>query len=331
MNLNIKSIILVGLFVVAWLGLVTLGENLYISTNSVYKINALAKAKIKQDIAVLNKVAQLNPNTIYGTSNLITYVTKEIGEKPSMPVLRFIHFYTDVNTRKAPRMVIISILMSFAFGGFWALILYGYYPFDWDRFKVLLWLGLLGGVTSTQLSSMSNTAIGDLFGTEYTKLDGSNPFTALLFVFIWGISEEIWKGLMTFILIRNSRLFRRPLDGMMMAGVVALGFAVFENIDYAHNYNISLLFLRNFLSVPAHIGFAFIWGWGLGHVKHVEKKELKFSSIFLYIFLAGLVHTTYNYYLTVSPLTERMLFYSFPFFLVFWHYFIKKVSREDAY
>ena len=80
------------------------------------------------------------------------------------------------------------------------------------------------------------------------------------------IPEELCKLFMLWLLVRKSRHYDEPLDGIVYAACVGLGFAGFENVLYlveANEYGelLSVGISRGIFSVPGHFCFAVFMGY----------------------------------------------------------------------
>ena len=114
------------------------------------------------------------------------------------------------------------------------------------------------------------------------------------------ILEELAKFLMVWTYLYRNKNFSEPMDGIVYAAAVALGFASIENGLYLFRINQQAKFLlsnviliRAFLSVPAHALFSGIWGYALGRYKFDKKKN---RFVVLYgLLLAMLLHAAFNY------------------------------------
>jgi RsiW-degrading membrane proteinase PrsW (M82 family) len=114
------------------------------------------------------------------------------------------------------------------------------------------------------------------------------------------ILEELAKFLMVWAYLYRNKNFSEPMDGIVYAAAVALGFASIENGLYLFRINQQAKFMlsnailiRALLSVPAHALFSSIWGYALGRYKFDKKKK---RFIVLYgLLLAMLLHAAFNY------------------------------------
>jgi protease PrsW len=111
-------------------------------------------------------------------------------------------------------------------------------------------------------------------------------FNFLLFFLIIGPIEELSKFLVVRLSIYYHPEFNEPIDALVYCAAAALGFASLENVLYALQEGQEVLYLRALLSVPGHLLFSAIWGFGLARAKFAGKSVL--PSLFLAAFLHGL-------------------------------------------
>ena len=76
--------------------------------------------------------------------------------------------------------------------------------------------------------------------------------------------EEGLKFAAVYLFFFHHREFDEPIDGLVYAGTVALGFASAENILYLIRYGAEVLPFRAFLAVPGHFLFAASFGFAMG-------------------------------------------------------------------
>jgi len=118
----------------------------------------------------------------------------------------------------------------------------------------------------------------------------------LLDVFIIvALSEELVKFIMLMTYPYRRPFFNEPMDGIVYAIMVGMGFAVVENIMYAYNHGIETVIVRAFTAVPAHAIFAVFMGYfvGLSKFHHLSKWRL----IGFGFFIAVLVHGIYDFFI----------------------------------
>ncbi len=105
--------------------------------------------------------------------------------------------------------------------------------------------------------------------------------------------EELVKFAILTLLPYRKPYFDEPIDGIIYAVAIAMGFATLENILYAYEYGIETTILRAFSAVPAHASFAVIMGYFVGRSKFAPDHRIYFLAMGL--LLPILIHGTYNF------------------------------------
>jgi RsiW-degrading membrane proteinase PrsW (M82 family) len=97
--------------------------------------------------------------------------------------------------------------------------------------------------------------------------------------------------------------FDEPVDGIVYGCAAALGFAAVENVKYFAMGRMSgtVIALRAFVTVPAHMFFGAIWGYGLGR-RLVSRR----TSVLAFLAIAALAHGTFDALLS----TDGMMFWA---------------------
>ncbi|MBA2499213.1 MAG: GNAT family N-acetyltransferase [Chitinophagaceae bacterium] len=138
--------------------------------------------------------------------------------------------------------------------------------------------------------------------------------TAIVAYGIVGLSEELFKFLVVRYYCYSRKSFDEPLDGIIYAVVVSMGFATVENIGYVMQHGYSVAIARMFLAIPAHATFGVMMGYFIGKAKFNPSKQ---NSYFLQgIFWAVFFHGTYDLFLflqgnpNINPLISDMLLFS---------------------
>ncbi len=105
-------------------------------------------------------------------------------------------------------------------------------------------------------------------------------------------NEELFKLLALLIGAFPWRYFNEPMDGIVYAVLVAMGFATTENILYINRFGGEPLLLRAFTAVPAHLVFGIVMGYYAGLAKFNPDKR---NTLLLLGFgLAVLIHGAYD-------------------------------------
>ena len=195
--------------------------------------------------------------------------------------------------------------------GMWAWVLRRYDKLEPEPIKVLLRVGLLGG-----LMSVIPAIIGNSLADHFLGLDGfvhdfsrriSLPLALGSAVFI-GINEETWKFLATVRLVKKLPEFDQPIDGMIYAMTVALGFAAIENVEYIVRFGAGVLVARSLLSMPIHLACAAIWGYGLARARFISRPRKYFKTALPYLLTAAGVHAAFDFFIFLRTWTILLVF-----------------------
>lgn len=125
---------------------------------------------------------------------------------------------------------------------------------------------------------------------------GQPPFhigqTALLSFGALALTEELAKFALLLLLAFPHKFFNEPIDGIVYAVLIAMGFATLENIVYADRFGLQTVLLRALTAVPAHLVFAVIQGYyaGLAWFEPERRGRLLATGLLLAI----LVHGAYD-------------------------------------
>ncbi len=137
------------------------------------------------------------------------------------------------------------------------------------------------------------------------------------------IVEELSKFLVLFLVFYKKKDFNEPLDGMIYAISIALGFASFENFGYMlKTYGTDAFtgtaIIRAFFSVPMHALASSLFGFALGVRKfNIETKH----KLGYYILLAIAVHAGFNLLVSRSATVSYLL-------VIFFGYVWGKFSKN---
>ena len=132
---------------------------------------------------------------------------------------------------------------------------------------------------------------------EENKLDPNTHFGVLFYsAFIrTALVEELLKLTILIVIPFNHKQFNEPMDGIVYAVIIGMGFAIVENIIYCMPHDVTLAIVRDFTAVPSHAVFGVILGYYVGMAKF-DKTNL-FKNTLIGIFLAVAVHGLYDFFL----------------------------------
>jgi RsiW-degrading membrane proteinase PrsW (M82 family) len=114
----------------------------------------------------------------------------------------------------------------------------------------------------------------DMVNLRYDAfLLAENDPTGLLIyaVFAIGPIEELAKMIPFLFIVLRFKEFDQPVDGIIYASFIALGFAAVENIQYVQFLEPGDALARGFAGPVVHIVFASIWGYYIGKAKLCER------------------------------------------------------------
>lgn len=135
----------------------------------------------------------------------------------------------------------------------------------------------------------------DAFVLAETTLPGLFAYSVLVI----GVIEELAKLLLFCLVVLRFKEFDEPIDGIIYASFIALGFAALENIHYLQYASGIEAFARGFAGPIVHIVFASIWGYYIGRA-FLRRSHILRTTL---IALAGaaLLHGVYDFIVIGLP------------------------------
>lgn len=179
-----------------------------------------------------------------------------------------------------------------------------------------------GALVSIFISAIGNT----VFGLTATALSSRPTGEFLTAVISAPLVEEGTKGLgLLLLLLLFRRYFDGVVDGLVYAGLIALGFATVENVQYygrgflkgGVGGVIVLAILRGGLSPFAHAFFTCMTGIGCGIARESHRAAVKVAAPVAGFAAAVLLHSAWNFvasrghFFTVYFLVWVPLFFAF--------------------
>jgi RsiW-degrading membrane proteinase PrsW (M82 family)/pSer/pThr/pTyr-binding forkhead associated (FHA) protein len=174
-----------------------------------------------------------------------------------------------------------------------------------------------GALVAVIVSFIVNTLLGAVFGQAFGAVISAPVF------------EEGSKGLgILLLLLCFRKYFDDILDGIVFAGVIALGFATVENVLYygrgiyeAGSTGLLVLFIvRGIMSPFAHVTFTAMTGIGCGISRESHNTVVRIIMPIVGYGCAVLLHAIWNGMAVIGGLGGFLLGYLFleiPFFLIF--------------
>lgn len=158
------------------------------------------------------------------------------------------------------------------------------------------------GIVASFISKGLYISLG-WFGLRYDALAlaDSNPLGLLAYaVLAIGPIEEFSKMLPFVLVILRMRAFDEPLDGIIYASFIALGYAAAENLHYLQFLTPLEAAARGFAGPVVHILFASIWGHWIGRTYLAGRSILVCGLGGLAI--AAVLHGVYNFVVLLNPI-----------------------------
>jgi RsiW-degrading membrane proteinase PrsW (M82 family) len=116
-----------------------------------------------------------------------------------------------------------------------------------------------------------------------------------------GMIEESVKILPFMLVVLRFKEFDEPIDGIIYASFIALGFSALENIYYLDSLTTAQAYARGFAGPVVHIVFASIWGYYIGKAHLLGKPLL--PVVLGSLGLTAVLHGTYDFIAIGLPTT----------------------------
>ncbi len=188
-------------------------------------------------------------------------------------------------------MLIFPVLVPFLF---WAA--YHYYH-DRHRPEPVgnLILTVLLGVGAAYLNQAMYAGLG-VIGLRFDALllaEENMPGLFAYAVLGIGVTEELSKLLPFLLVVLRFRAFDEPVDGIVYASFLALGFSLVENIHYLQFLTPLESIARGFAGPLVHIVFASVWGYHIGIARHAGESVLR--AAITWFAISAVLHGIYDF------------------------------------
>jgi len=159
---------------------------------------------------------------------------------------------------------------------------------------------LLGGV-AYWLGKLMYQGLGyvDLRYDAFLLAETDRPRLLLYALLAIGPIEELAKLVPFLLVIRHFPEFDEPLDGIIYASFIALGFSAVENYFYLPLITTGEALARGFAGPVVHIVFASIWGFYVGRAC-LEGSRLV-PTILVALAATAILHGLYDYLVIAMP------------------------------
>ena len=116
-----------------------------------------------------------------------------------------------------------------------------------------------------------------------------------------GPIEELSKLLFFVLIVLRFEEFDEPLDGIIYASFIGLGYAAIENWQYLQYLTPLEAAARGFASPVVHIVFASIWGHWIGRA-YIARRSIVTATL-LSLAAAALLHGLYDFMVLLRPVS----------------------------
>jgi RsiW-degrading membrane proteinase PrsW (M82 family)/pSer/pThr/pTyr-binding forkhead associated (FHA) protein len=183
-----------------------------------------------------------------------------------------------------------------------------------------------GALVAVIVSFIVNTVLGSIFGPAFGAVISAPVF------------EEGSKGVgLVLLLIFFRKYFDDILDGIVFAGVIALGFATVENVLYygrgiASGDIVVLFIVRGIFSPFAHVTFTAMTGIGCGIARESHNMIVRIMLPVMGYGCAVILHAIWNGTAVIGGFQGFLLSYIFlqiPFFLIFVGFSFYVMHRQN--
>lgn len=135
---------------------------------------------------------------------------------------------------------------------------------------------------------------------DAVALAADSPLGLLAYaVLAIGPIEEFSKLLPFLLVVIHLKALDEPMDGIIYASFLALGYAAAENVDYLEFLTPLEAAARGFASPAVHIVFASIWANWITRARLAEKPMA--GALFVGFSLAALLHGVYDFLVLLEP------------------------------
>jgi RsiW-degrading membrane proteinase PrsW (M82 family) len=152
------------------------------------------------------------------------------------------------------------------------------------------------------LSVLPASLLYSIFGYSVTP-DDFYVGHFIFYLVLVGPVEEFSKFLVFFWLSCRLRAIKEPLDGLLLAAAVALGFATVENISYGLRFGMDVLWTRSLLCSAGHMIISATWGFYYGIIlfrKQNIKHKTQLAPVLSALVPAAVIHGLYNFLVTMD-------------------------------
>ncbi len=191
-------------------------------------------------------------------------------------------------------------------------------------------LCFLLGLAAAGLSKLLYVALEPLgLRFDAVALADTNPFALLVYALLAiGPIEELSKLLPFLLVVLRFRAFDEPLDGLVYASFIALGYAAVENYYYLDFLTGLESIARGFAGPVIHIVFASIWAHWITRA-HLEGRSIVRHAVAGLLLAAGL-HGIYDFLVLLQPAAALPIAATMIAGIWIWRLRLMRRMHEDA-
>lgn len=225
----------------------------------------------------------------------------------------------------------VFLLLALAPAIFLMVYVYRLDPIDKES-PGLLWSlilrGVVAGLVSGLLEDVGMQALGLFSGLD----PSSAQFTVVSDFVVVGVVEEGAKYWLMGRKTWSNPEFNCRFDGVVYAVYTSLGFAGMENVMYGLTYGPGVLLGRAFMAIPAHMGFAVLFGVLYGQGKSLTARGHRveaFLCVAVGYVLSVLLHGSYDSAAMVSTNAGDSLFLLVVAVIYLVNFWVAKVAARN--
>ena len=217
----------------------------------------------------------------------------------------------------------------------WLWILRRYDRIEPESIRHLVQVGVVGGLVSITAAAVLNEVARIWIGLDANIFEDATSVSILrllLFCVAVGLTEEVCKAVAAVRVTRRLGNLDEPVDAMVYAMTVALGFASFENIFYAMRFGNEVLLARFLWPVPAHMAYAALWGYGLAWARFVHPERSRAVVMAPSVLAAAAFHAAANFLLFLQEtVTATISLMALAALAILAHIRLRKLVAESPF
>lgn len=198
--------------------------------------------------------------------------------------------------------------------------------FEPEKIKHLVTAMIIG--CGTPFISLGIYRLIDLTGIEMTGDVANDLFYSIVII---GANEEFSKIIGVIVAFRVLRKYiQEPIDYLVYAGLVALGFSIVENFKYFNEYGMQIITTRAFYSALVHIINTTIIVYGFYRLK-LFGLGTHFSNTVVAFGVSAASHGLFDFFLLNEFLGPYTQFFSIIVYLIGINFWVQMLNNANNY